>query len=136
MGRILALDYGIKRCGLAVTDILGISINPLPTQATKELPTYLLQYLREEEVTTLVIGDPIHKDGTATHLRKHIDKFVEQLRKRHVKPLEIEFVDEAHSSSEAKLMAVELGIKKSKRRDKALVDQLSAMLILRRFLNL
>ncbi len=136
MSRILAIDYGMKRCGLAVTDPLQLSINPLPTTSNKELLNYVLTYLQNEEVSTIAIGDPKHKDGNPTYLKKYIDKFVKLLEEQHKKELCICFVDESYSSSEAKELILEMGIKKSKRRDKSLVDQVSAMLILKRYLNL
>lgn len=135
MARILAIDYGIKRCGLAMTDILKISINPLPTEETTNLLSTVLDLLSNEEIEMLVVGNPVHKDGNPTYLKKHIDGFLNSLKSEYKKEIDITFVDESFTSSEAKDLILKLGVKKKERRNKALIDQMSAMLILQRYLN-
>jgi len=134
MSRILAIDYGAKRTGIAVTDILKLSINGLPTVQTSELITFLSSYLNDENVGDIVIGRPRHKDGSLTKLNDKIDKLEEYLSKTFQK-IELHFVDESYTSVEAKEIILAHGVKKSKRREKELTDKVSAMIILNRFLE-
>lgn len=134
MSRILAIDYGAKRTGIAVTDILQLSINGLPTVPTSELPTFLSTYLKEEHVGEIVIGRPKHKDGTLTKLNVEIDKLKDHLEKT-FNNIELHFIDESYTSVEAKEIIIAHGIKKSKRREKELTDKVSAMIILNRYLE-
>ena len=134
MGRILAIDYGKKRTGIAVTDILKLSINGLPTVLTSDLLAFLKNYLKEEEVQTIVVGWPTHTDGNPTYLTKDIEILETQI-KRLAPTIELKRVDESYTSMEAAKLILEHGVKKSKRRDKALTDKVSAMIILKRYLN-
>ncbi len=134
MGRILAIDYGKKRTGIAVTDILKLSINGLPTVLTPDLLAFLKNYLKEEEVQTIVVGWPTHTDGNPTYLTKDIEILETQI-KRLAPTIELKRVDESYTSMEAAKLILEHGVKKSKRRDKALTDKVSAMIILKRYLN-
>lgn len=134
MGRIIGIDYGAKRCGIAATDVLHISINPLTVIPPDELIPYLTKYLKNEEVSCLAIGWPTHADGKETYLTEKIKTFL--IKFAQLFPLiEIVKVDESFSSSEAKSIIFESGTKKKKRRDKALVDQVSAVLIIKRYLD-
>lgn len=134
MGRVIAIDYGKKRTGIAVTDILKLSINGLPTLDTPDLLEFLKQYLSDENVETIVIGWPTHTDGKPTYLTKDIERLEVQIQKL-APSVELRRVDESYSSMEASKLILDHGVKKSKRRDKALVDKVSAMIILKRFLN-
>lgn len=134
MGRIVGLDFGTKRCGLAATDILQIIVNPIRTIETKDIFEFFKNYLEEEEVDKLVIGLPKHKDGSDTYLKKNIDIFVSKMVKDYPQ-LEIDFEDESMTSVLAKEIILKSGIRKSKRRDKTLVDKVSAVLILQRYLG-
>jgi putative Holliday junction resolvase len=134
MGRILGLDFGVKRCGLASTDILQIIVNPIQTVETKDIFIFFKKYLEEEDVDKLVIGLPTHKDGSDTYLKKNIDIFVSKIEKDYPF-LEIDFEDESMTSVLAKEIILKSGIRKSKRRDKSLVDKVSAVLILQRYLG-
>ncbi len=134
MSRILAIDYGAKRTGLAVTDILRLSINGLPTQPTSGLQEFLTTYLNEENVGEIVLGRPKHKDGTLTKLNLEIDRLKKYIEKT-FHNIELHFIDESYTSVEAKEIILAHGIKKSKRREKALTDKVSAMIILQRFLE-
>lgn len=134
LGRILGIDYGLKRSGLAVTDPLRIIVNGLDTVDTAQLMPYLEKYLLSEAVDIVVIGMPVHRDGNFTALKPVIEKFAADLRKK-FSHLKIEFADEQFTSVEARERILQYGIKKEKRRDKALIDQVSAVIILQRYLN-
>jgi len=134
MGRIVGLDFGTKKCGVAATDILQIAVNSIGTFETKNIFSFFEKYIAQEEVDKLVIGLPKHKDGTYTFLKKDIDIFVVKINKGFPK-LEIDFEDERMTSVLAKEIILKSGIKKSKRRDKTLVDKVSAVLILQRYLG-
>lgn len=134
MARILSIDFGMKRCGLAVTDPLQIIVSPLTTVAKSELLSYLKNYIASEEVEKVVIGLPVHRDGSFTHLKLEIDKFVEQFKKA-FSQIEVDFADEQFTSVEAKEIILKSQVSKKKRRDKSLVDKISATLILQRYLQ-
>ena len=134
MARIMGLDYGIKRCGIAATDTLQISVNPIGTVETKTLLDFFKEYLGKEDVEKLVIGLPTHKDGSFTYLKENIDTFVAKISKEYP-DLSIDFEDETLTSVTAKEIILQSGVKKSKRRDKSLVDKISAVLILQRYLG-
>lgn len=134
MSRIVGLDFGTKKCGLAATDMLQIIVNPIGTIKTEEIHAFFKNYFKEEEVEKLVVGLPKHKDGTDTYLKKNIDIFVAKIKEDYPL-LEIDFEDERMTSIEAKEIILKSGIKKSKRRDKTLVDKISAVLILQRYLG-
>jgi len=134
MGRIIGLDYGGKRCGLAATDVLQIIVNSIGTVETKEIFTFFKEYMENEVVEKIVIGHPKHKDGTDTYLKQDIDIFAEKLQKIYPQ-LEVDFEDERMTSVQAKEIILKSGIKKSKRRDRTLVDKVSAVLILQRYLG-
>lgn len=134
MARILGIDYGVKRCGLSVTDPLQIIVTALDTVDTAQLMIYLETYMRSERVEKVVVGLPIHKDGNFTYLKKDIDAFVNafSLKFPHI---EVDFADEQFSSVHAKQIIIDSGIKKQKRKDKSLIDKVSAVVILQRYLN-
>ncbi len=128
------MDYGGKRCGLAATDVLQIIVNSIGTVETKEIFTFFKEYMENEVVEKIVIGHPKHKDGTDTYLKQDIDIFAEKLQKIYPQ-LEVDFEDERMTSVQAKEIILKSGIKKSKRRDRTLVDKVSAVLILQRYLG-
>jgi len=134
MARIIWIDYGIKRCGLAVTDPLQIIVSALDTVETGGLIGFLEQYLTNESVEKIVIGLPVHKDGNFTFLKQDIDLLATKLRSK-FPDITIDFADEQFSSVYAKEIILQSGIKKHKRRDKALIDKVSAVVILQRYLN-
>ena len=132
MGRLLGIDFGRKRCGIAVTDVLQISINPLTTLHPDKLIAYLSEYISNEDVEKLIIGWPSHSDGKETYLTDEIKSFLLTFAKLY--PLiEIVKVDEAFTSVEAKKVIFQSGAKKQKRRDKELIDRISAVLLIKRF---
>ncbi len=134
MARILGIDYGKKRTGIAVTDPLQIIVTGLDTVDTTELKKFIQQYFLNEDVEKVVLGLPIHKDGNYTYLKSDIDEFVKYLNSKHPS-VKVDFIDESFTSVEAKDIIFRSGVKKSKRRDKKLVDKVSAVLILQKYLN-
>jgi putative Holliday junction resolvase len=134
MARILCIDYGSKRCGIAATDPFQIIVSAIGTVDTSALMEYLGMYLSTEKVEKLVIGLPVHKDGNFTQLKPEIDQFVHRFRQK-FEGIDIDFADEQFSSVHAKQIILDIGIKKEKRKDKALVDKISAVVILQRYLK-
>ena len=134
MARILGIDYGKKRTGIAVTDPLQIIVSGLDTVETKQLIPYLKEYIQSEEVDKIVFGLPTHADGNYTYLKEDIDKTTAEVQKLFPQ-LSVQFQDEYLTSVEAKRAILQSGAKKKKRRDKQLVDKVSAILILQRFLG-
>lgn len=134
MSRILAIDYGNQRCGVAVTDILRLSINGLPTLEENSLIAFLDEYLKYEDVSTIVMGWPTHKDGNPTPITKKIIKLETYLKKRFPSK-ELVRIDESYTSSEAKEILLLNNVKKKHRKVKELTDKVSAMLILERYLE-
>lgn len=134
MARVLCLDYGIKRCGLAATDPLQIIVSGLDTVPTENIFSFLANYIMKENVEKLVIGLPVHKDGNFTYLKADIDKFAEEFSKKW-SDISVDFADEQFSSTHAKQIIFDIGVNKKKRQDKALVDKISAVIILQRYLK-
>lgn len=134
MGRILAIDYGQKRCGIAVTDPLKLIAHALETVPTAGLDAYLADYLRREEVETVVVGLPLQMDATPSESTRYIEPFVKRFRKRYPQ-IPVERVDERFTSKMAFQTMLDAGLKKKKRQDKGLVDALSATLILQTYMQ-
>lgn len=134
MARILSIDYGAKRVGLAVTDPLQIIANGLDTVATPDLLDFLKEYLKGEEVETIVMGYPTQLDGSPAHITHLVDEFIEVLKKEFT-GVKIAKQDERFTSFEAKKIILKSGARKKKRRDKALVDKISAVLILQAYME-
>ena len=134
MGRILAIDFGTIRTGLAVTDPMQIIASGLTTVETKELIQYLKAYVNSEDVEKFVVGEPKQMDNTASESEVHIQKFLEKLIKEFPN-IPVVRVDERFTSKMAFQSMLDSGMKKKKRRDKALVDEISATLILQAYLN-
>ena len=134
MGRILAIDFGLKRTGIAVTDPLNIIASGLTTVPTGELEAFLKKYCAEEEVECFVVGLPLHPDGNPAQIAPQADAFAERLRQLFpAKPVIRQ--DERYTSNEAKRIILASGAKKQKRRDKALVDKVAAALILEQYMQ-
>ncbi|MCB0616881.1 MAG: Holliday junction resolvase RuvX [Lewinellaceae bacterium] len=134
MARILAIDYGTKRTGLAVTDPLQIIANGLDTVATKDLEAYLQQYMGQEEVETIVVGEPFYPDGNPAQIHHLVIGFARRLKKLFPN-IAVVTHDESFTSEEAKQIILQSGARKKKRRDKGLVDKVSAVLILQDYLE-
>lgn len=134
MARILAIDYGIKRTGLAVTDPLQIIANGLDTLPTERVLDFLQQYLSTETVETIVVGEPLHLDGNPAQIAPQVQAFVAKLQEL-FPTLPVVMQDERFTSADAKKIILQSGIKKKKRQDKSLVDKVSAVLILQEYLE-
>ena len=135
MGRIVAIDYGRKRSGIAVTDPLGMIASPLTTVPTHELLGFLKKYFDEEDVECLVIGEPKQMDYTASEAEKYISPFIKRLKK--VFPeIKIERIDERFTSGMAAQAILASGKSKKDRQDKSLVDKVSAAIILQTYLEM
>jgi len=134
MGRILAIDYGTKRTGIAVTDEMQIIASGLTTVETKDLLQFLKQYVSKENVDKIVVGLPKQMDNTASESEVYIQKFLVQLEKV-VPQISVDRVDERFTSKMAFQTMIDSGLKKKQRRNKALVDEISATLILQSYLS-
>ena len=134
MARIICLDYGGKRTGIAVTDPLQIIATGLTTVDTKDLYTYLTTYFKAEQVELILIGEPMNLDDTPTHATPLVQKAIIELQKRF--PLiPIQTVDERFSSKNAVRAMVEMGMKKKERQNKRNVDEIAATLLLQEYLS-
>ena len=135
MGRILAIDYGKKRTGLAVTDPLRIIANGLATIPTSDIFDYLTQYVTKESVDQLVIGKPIQPNGQPSENLARVESFVNRWRKLHPE-MPIDYYDERFTSVIAHQVMIAGGVKKKTRReDKGLVDEISATIILQDYMR-
>lgn len=134
MGRILAIDYGRKRCGIAVTDPLKIIANGLETVATHKLMDFLKEYTSREQVELIVIGQPTQLNGQPSESMRYITPFIDRLKKE-MPNMPIEMVDERFTSSIAHQAMIDGGMKKTDRRDKARVDTIAASIILNDYLQ-
>ena len=134
MSRILAIDYGQKKSGIAVTDELQIIASPLTTVPSKTLFDFLKKYLSEENVEAIVVGEPKTMDNKPSDASRFIDPFVGRLRKAYPKML-VERMDERFTSRMAFQTMIDGGLGKKARRNKELVDAISASLILQTYLE-
>lgn len=134
MGRILAIDYGTKRTGIAVSDPLQIIAGGLETVPTRELERWLAAYFEREEVSTIVLGKPSRMDGTPSDTWRFIEPLAGRLR-RAWPDKEVVFYDERLTSVIAHRMMLASGIGRMARRDRALVDKISATIILQGFME-
>ncbi len=134
MGRILAIDYGQKRAGLAVTDPLGLIANGLTTVHVRELLAFLRDYLAKEQVDLLVVGQPKDMRNRPSDASQFIEPFVGQLKK-HFPGIPVVRMDERFTSKLAMQTMIDAGLGKMARRNKALADTISATLILQSFLE-
>ena len=133
MARIIAIDYGTKRTGIAVTDELQLIASGLTTVATKELIPFLKKYFAEEDVEIMVIGEPKRMSGEASDVEVDILRFRESVEKK-FPTIRIVRQDERFTSKMAFQTMIDSGIGKKKRQNKALVDQISATIILQEYL--
>ena len=134
MARILSIDYGKKRTGIAVTDPLQIIAGGLATVSTSELFDWLKAYLAKESVERIIIGEPRQPNGLPSENLQRVQQFVNRWRKA-VPQVPIEFFDERFTSVLAHQAMLEGGLKKKARQDKALVDEISATIILEDYLR-
>ncbi len=132
--RILAIDYGKKRTGIAVTDTLQIIAGGLDTVETRELEQWLVGYMQKEQVETIVVGYPRQMDGDDSENMKRIAPFVNRLKKLFPE-VNVELYDERFTSVLAHKTMLDSGIGKKARQDKGLVDKISATIILQDYME-
>ncbi len=134
MARILCIDFGLKRTGIAVTDPLQIIATGLTTLHSKELMHFLKQYFIKEEVELILIGWPTNWDDSSTHATPLVEKCIKELQKN-FPTMPITKVDERYTSKMAKAAMLEMGMKKKDRRNKAFVDEIAATIMLQEYLR-
>jgi putative Holliday junction resolvase len=134
VGRILSIDYGRKRVGLAVSDPMKIIATGLATVHPNELFDFIKDYTQKENVETIVVGYPVDLKNEPSEALRYINPFLKKLEKEYP-TMNIEIFDERFTSKLAKIAMIEGGLKKMKRQDKALIDKLSAVIILQSFMN-
>ena len=134
MGRILAIDYGKKRVGIAVTDPLQMIANALTTINTKEIWDFLANYIKKEQVDCIVVGYPKQMNNQASDAVRYINPFLGRLRKLYP-DMDVKLVDERFTSKIAFQTMIDAGLKKKARQNKALVDTISATIILQSYLE-
>lgn len=134
MARIICIDYGGKRTGLAVTDPLQIIATGLTTVESKTLIPFLKDYFARETVELILIGEPKNWDDTDTHATPLVEKCIKDLQKN-FPSMPIKKVDERYTSKMAKDAMLEMGLKKKERRNKALVDEIAATIMLQEYLR-
>lgn len=134
MPRLLAIDYGAKRCGLAETDDLQLVAGRLETVPADKLLAFVKQFVAKYKVETVVMGEPKRADGSHPEIWEAILKFRDELKKN-CPDVEVEFADERFTSKLAVQTMISAGVPKKKRADKTLVDGVSATLILQQYLE-
>ena len=134
MGRILSIDYGRKRTGLAVTDPLQLIANGLTTVPTASAVDFVADYVRQETVERIIVGWPRQTNGQDSENASRIKPFVQRLKKL-LPDIPVEFYDERFTSVLAHRAMIDGGLHKKKRQDKALVDEVSATIILQSYLE-
>ncbi|HRN48047.1 MAG: Holliday junction resolvase RuvX [Chitinophagaceae bacterium] len=134
MPRIICIDYGLKRTGIAVTDPLKIIATGLTTIQSDKLIPFLKDYFSKEEVEKILIGEPKNWDESDTHATPLVKKIIKEL-KNYFPNIPIETVDERYTSKMAKDAMLQMGLKKMQRRNKALVDEIAATIMLQEYLQ-
>ncbi len=134
MGRILAIDYGKKRSGIAITDENNIIASGLATVDTSQLTAYLKQLIKDKNIEVIVLGDPKGLNNQNSEWSENTNKF-ENVLKAHFPKVKIERVDERFTSKMAFQTMIDGGLKKKDRRNKALVDEISATIILQSYMS-
>ena len=135
MGRIIGIDFGRKRMGIAVTDPLQIFASPLATINPSAFDSFLADYLKNEKVEAFVVGYPKQLNNQPSESVKYIDPFINKLKKKYPE-IVIYCVDERFTSSMALRSMIEGGVKKEGRQDKSMIDRISASIILQSWLDL
>ena len=134
MGRVLAIDYGRRRCGVAVTDILKIAANGLPTVRTCDLEKFLTDYVAREDVELILVGEPRTVRGEESESMRYIRPFLNRLHNL-LPEMPVQMWDERFTSVQAHRDMLTAGFKKSDRQKKGLTDEMSAVLILTSWLE-
>jgi len=134
MARIMAIDYGRKRIGLAVTDELQLIATALETVPNAKAMAYIAEYVAKESVEAFVLGMPVNLDGTITDATMHTKRFSDKLKAK-FPDLPVHWIDERYTSKMAERAMIDGGMKKKNRRVKANVDKVSAVIILQSYLE-
>ncbi len=134
MARIICIDYGAKRTGLAVTDPLKIIASGLPTIDTKDVLSFLKKYFAAENIELILIGEPKNLDDSDTHATPLVKAFIKKIEKE-FPSLPVEKVDERYTSKMASAAMLEMGMKKKDRRNKKNIDEIAAVIMLQEYLN-
>jgi putative Holliday junction resolvase len=134
MSRILSIDYGGKRTGLAVTDPLRIIATGLTTVETPKLMNFLKDYFSKEPVELVIIGMPVNWNDTATHATPLVQKFIKEFQKN-FPAIPVKEVDERFTSKLATQAMLQMGLKKKQRQNKAMVDEIAATIMLQEYLQ-
>jgi len=134
LSRILSIDYGLKRTGIAVTDPLQIIATGLATVESKQLIPFLKDYFSKETVELIIIGEPKNMDDSDTHATPLVEKCIKELQKN-FPSIPIKKVDERFTSKMASQAMIDMGMKKKQRRNKALVDEIAATILLQEYLR-
>jgi putative Holliday junction resolvase len=133
MARILAIDYGLKRTGIAVTDPLQIIASALTTIESSKIFTFLGEYIKKEEVELILIGDPRNLDDSPTDISNDVHRVIKIMQEKFPK-IPVKTVDERYSSLMASRAMIDMNMKKSRRREKGMVDQVAATMMLQEYL--
>ncbi len=134
MGKVLAIDYGLKRTGIAITDSMQIIASGLTTINTKELNSFISNIVLNEDIEVFVVGYPKGLDGVSTDLTRYVNIFIKKLKKSYPS-IFLYKIDERFTSKIAKHSILVSGVNKKRRQDKALIDQVSATIILQSYLD-
>lgn len=134
MGRILAIDYGLKRTGIATTDPLQIIATALETVATKDIFKYLKEYCTQEQVDCIVIGEPLQTNGTPSEITSEIESFIVKL-KNLLPGIKTDRLDERFTSLMARQTIHQAGLKRKDKHNKELVDKTSAVILLQSYMQ-
>mgnify|MGYP001344959295 CR=1 FL=1 len=134
MGKALGIDYGTKRTGISITDSMRIIASGLTTIRTHLIDNFIADIVQKDNIDCFVIGDPRNLDGTSTDSTSHVNGFIRRLQREYPN-IPIHQIDERFTSKIAKRSILASGIKKKVRQDKALVDEVSATIILQSFLD-
>jgi putative Holliday junction resolvase len=134
MPRLLAIDYGTKRCGIAVSDPMQIIAQGLTTVHSKDIFDFLQKYFEKEKVEIIIVGEPKKLSGEATDATVHVNAFVKKLKEK-FPAMKIERIDERFTSKMAFQTMIDSGLKKKDRQNKELVDEISATIILQSYMN-
>ncbi len=134
MPRILAIDYGLKRTGIAVTDPMQIIATGLTTVETQKLMPFLKEYFKKEEVEQVIIGLPLNLDDSDTDATAMVRHFIQGFRKN-FPLLPIRDVDERYSSKQASRALIDMGMKKKQRQQKGIIDEVAATILLQEYLQ-
>lgn len=134
MARIIGIDYGLKRVGIAVTDPMQIICTPLNVVAQEDLMDWLKEYIIQEKVEAIVIGMPLRLNGEDTHITSDVKKVISTLKKEFTE-LSVDSIDERLTSKMARQSLIDSGVPKQKRKQKGVLDSVSASLILQTYLE-